>query len=324
MTVTRDVHARLISGLRAGLSKGWSGFVWMLKILVPISFLAFLLDYSGGLRQLDGLFSPLMSLLHLPPAAAFPLLVGMLTGIYGGIAAMTALPFTNSEMTLMAIFLLISHNLIQEGAIQGKSGLHPLKATLFRLATSSVTVWAVAPFLGADTGGATAPPVSGLPQSAALIPALGAWTMATLGLMVKILLIIMVLMVLLECLKHLALIDPLVGILRPLLRMMGLERNVGLLWLTAVLFGLAYGAAVIVQEARDGRFKPKELERLHLSIGINHSMVEDPALFLSLGLSAFWLWVPRLVIAVAAVRLYDVWQLAVNRGSTSGSTSDPG
>jgi hypothetical protein len=40
---------------------------------------------------------------------------------------------------------------------------------------------------------------------------------------------------------------------------------------------------------------------------INHSMVEDPVLFLAFGLSAFWLWIPRLITAVVAVRLFDLY-----------------
>jgi hypothetical protein len=88
---------------------------------------------------------------------------------------------------------------------------------------------------------------------------------------------------------------------------MGLNQQVGLLWLTAIAFGLAYGGAVIVEEVKEGNINKEDLEKLHLSIGINHSMIEDPALFLSLGLSAFWLWVPRLILAIVAVRLLDIF-----------------
>ena len=35
-------------------------------------------------------------------------------------------------------------------------------------------------------------------------------------------------------------------------------------------------------------------------------MIEDPLLFLPLGIGAFWLWVPRLVAAVAAVYFYNL------------------
>ena len=78
----------------------------------------------------------------------------------------------------------------------------------------------------------------------------------------------------------------------------------GMIWLTACLFGLSYGAAVIVEEAREGNFTSDELTRLHLSIGINHSMVDDPLLFMAFGINPFWLWIPRLIAAVIAVRVY--------------------
>ncbi len=35
---------KLKYGLQAGIKKGWSGFVWMLKIIVPISFISALIE----------------------------------------------------------------------------------------------------------------------------------------------------------------------------------------------------------------------------------------------------------------------------------------
>jgi len=133
------------------------------------------------------------------------------------------------------------------------------------------------------------------------------WFMATLYLSLKIFVIIMVIMILLELMKVFNIIPHIVKLLSPLLKTMGLNQKVGLLWLTAVAFGIAYGGAVIVEEAKEGHFNKEELEKLHLSIGINHSMIEDPALFLSLGLSVFWLWVPRFILAIVAVRLLDIY-----------------
>jgi hypothetical protein len=209
-------------------------------------------------------------------------------------------------MTLIAIFLLISHNLIQEGIIQGKSGLNPLKATLFRLSASSVTVITVARFLGPETARLVEKSASAATHPSLLMMIKG-WFSATAFLSAKIFVIIMVIMILLEIMKIFNMIHHIVRILRPLLKTMGLNQVVGLLWLTAVVFGIAYGGAVIVEETKEGHIKKEELEKLHLSIGINHSMVEDPALFLSLGLSAFWLWVPRFILAIIAVRLLDIY-----------------
>ena len=278
----------------------------MLKIIVPISFLTVLLEYSGWIHQIDFILKPAMNLLNLPPMAALPLIVGMLTGIYGGIAAMVVLPLTNNEMTLIAIFILISHNLIQEGIIQGQSGLNPFKATLFRLTASSVTVIIVARFLGSEPVRLVEKNLSAAIQQPLFIM-MKSWFTATLYLSIKIFVIIMVIMILLEIMKIFNIINKVVRVLSPLLKTMGLNQKVGYLWLTAIAFGVAYGGAVIVEEVKEGHIKKEDLEKLHLSIGINHSMIEDPALFLSLGLSAFWLWVPRLILAIVAVRLLNIY-----------------
>ena len=289
--------------LHTGAGKGWRGFIWMLQIIVPISFMVMLLQYSGWLNALDFFLQPAMQVLGLPPVAALPLIVGMLTGIYGGIAAMIVLPLTQGQMTLIAIFLLISHNLIQEGIIQGKSGINPIKATVIRLLASVVTVTAVSFFMPAETGGASTAVVNSA-AAATFAALLKQWCTATALLALQILVIIVTIMIVLEFMKAYRIIDHLVRLLNPVLKIMGLNRNVGMLWLAAATFGIAYGGALIVEEAHHGHYTREELERLHLSIGINHAMIEDPLLFLPLGVGAFWLWIPRLAAAVLAVHLY--------------------
>lgn len=295
-------------GLKGGLRKGWSGFIWIMKILIPVSLFTAILSWTGWLSRLDFLLQPLMSILSLPAIAAFPLLIGMLTNIYAGIAAMAVLPFSHDQMTLMAIFLLIAHNLIQEGIVQAKSGIHPLKATLFRLAAAVFTVIAVAPFFDITTTVMGTSDISFETQKP-FIDAIQEWGMTTLALSIKIFAIIMSILTLLEVLKTLDLIHPMVRLLNPLLKLMGLNQRVGFLWLTAVVFGVAYGGAVIVEEVKSGHLTKEELEELHLSIGINHALVEDPSLFLSLGLNPFWLWVPRIIVAILAERLLTLWRM---------------
>lgn len=296
---------------RQGLRKGWAGALWMYKILIPVSFLTFLLEAGHILDHLDGLLAPAMGLLHLPAKAAMPIAAGMLTGIYGGIAAMAVLTFTVKETTLIAIFLLISHALVQESAIQGKSGLHPFKATVFRLTTSVVVVWLVG-FFWQGGGHQAAQAVIGTAETG-FWSALQGWFWKTLLLSGQILAIIIVIMTAVVWMKTIRLDQRIASNLKPLLKLMGLSERAGLLWLTAVMFGISYGAAVIVEEVRGGTLSKDELERLHLSIGINHAMIEDPALFLPLGVSPLWLWLPRIAAAFAAVHLLGAYHAVRNR-----------
>ena len=260
------------------------------------------------MKHLDFFLRPLMGLLHLPPTAALPLVIGMLSGVYGGIAAMIVLPFSLPQMTLMAVFITMCHSLIQEGIIQGQSGIRPSKATLVRFVAASVTVLLMAPWVGNSTavpGAVTAG--STVMATPAFLSMIHYWATTTFTLTVKIFFIIMALLTLLELLKAFGWIHPFVRALTPLLRIMGLDEKVGFLWMTAVIFGLSYGGAIIVEEAKSGHLSQDELEILHLSIGMNHSMVEDPPLFLPMGIHPFWLYVPRLVMAIVTVRLIRLW-----------------
>jgi len=305
-------RSRIKEGLQSGIRKGLNGFLWIMKILIPVSLFTALLAWTGWLGHLDFLLQPLMSIISLPAMATLPLLIGMLTGIYGGIAAMSVLPFSQDQMTLMAIFLLIAHNLIQEGIVQAKSGIHPFKATVFRLVAATLTVIAVAPFFNVAMT-ASEKTGSSLEMTRPLFEALQEWGLTTLSLSAKIFVIIICILTLLEILKTLDLISPMVRVLNPLLKIMGLDQKVGFLWLTAVIFGVAYGGAVIVEEVNAGNLTKEELEELHLSIGINHALVEDPSLFLSLGLSPFWLWVPRVIVAILAERMLTLWRVLKRR-----------
>ena len=139
------------------------------------------------------------------------------------------------------------------------------------------------------------------------------WAVASFVLCVKMLAIIMVLMIIFEVMKNYHLIDRIVRLMAPLLKILGLGKQSGFLWLTAALFGLTYGAAVIVEEVREGSLSGSELERLHLSIGINHAMVEDAAVFMTLGLGLFWLSVPRLAAAVIVVQLYTLFKRLISQ-----------
>ena len=288
----------------------------MLKIIVPISLFTTLLAWSGWINWLDFILAPVMGVMGLPSMAAIPLLVGLLTGIYGAIAAMAPLPLTIDQMTLLAIFLLISHNLLQEGVIQRQSGLTFFKATSVRLIASIATVVIISRFMGHETTSgalADAPVITQVP----FISMLKTWTASTLVLCGKILVIIVTLMIILEIMKSYHMIDRIVLVMAPVLKILGLGKQTGFLWLTAAAFGLTYGAAVIVEEIKEGALSTDELERLHVSIGINHAMIEDPLLFLSLGLGLFWMCVPRLIAAIVAVQLFTIFKRLLSLPSFS-------
>jgi len=298
----------LQEGLIRGMKKGGNSFLWMMKIVLPVSFFTSLFAWSGLIEYGDGLLKPLLSFINLPSFAALPLLMGMLTGLYGGIAAMVVLPLTIEEMTLIGIFLLIAHNLIQEGIIQAKSGINPFKATSTRIIMAVFTLWLLSPWFPYREINHTMTVTSTFPSRVSLGPALTHWFFSTAKLTVKAFFIIMFLLTVLELLKTSGWIKYFTSLLSPFLKLMGLDKNTSFLWITAIFFGLAYGGSVIVEESKEGSLSKEEIERLHVSIGLNHSLIEDPLLLVALGINPFWLYVPRLLIAAFTVQFLRLWQ----------------
>ncbi len=289
-------------GAGRGIRRGLQGFVWIMKILIPVSFAVALLDWTGWLYALDPVFRPIMAIINLPPQAALPILSALFSSFYAAVAMMVVIPFTQAQLILMAIFISIAHMLVVEGLVQHKSGMNMAAITTMRLVAACLGVYIVSLFLSE-----TAVPVV-MPQNLEVqVPfsaALWEWTLDTGSLIVRILFIIVSVMIVLETLKQLGLTDRIAALFRPFMVLFGLSPKVATMWVTGVFFGLLYGSAIIVEEAGSGRFTADELKRLHISLGMCHSMVEDPALFLALGIGLQWTVLPRLFAAAMAVQLY--------------------
>ncbi|MGB6872532.1 MAG: hypothetical protein WBE46_00060 [Dehalococcoidia bacterium] len=240
-----------------------------------------------------------MSVINLPAAAALPIIVAITVSFYAGIAIMVVLPFTIEQITLIALFITIAHMLIVEGIVQHKSGLNVIKATLVRIGAAVLSVFVVSQFF-ADTSQSISLPAS-LATQTPFIEVLKGWAIDTLRLCGRIFVIIMLVMMTLHASESLGWIRYLVKFFRPLMKILGLPDQAATMWVTGAGFGLLYGSAVIIEEAKKGALTKEELEHVQISLGINHSIVEETGLFLALGVNPLWLLIPRFVTATIAV-----------------------
>ena len=80
----------------------------------------------------------------------------------------------------------------------------------------------------------------------------------------------------------------------------GLPRSTSFLWIISNVVGLTYGGAALVDEIRRGAIS-REDSRLNAHVAISHSLLEDTAIFYSIGVGLFWLLVPRIILAICTV-----------------------
>ena len=107
-------------------------------------------------------------------------------------------------------------------------------------------------------------------------------------------------------LKRYGIINKIAHPLAPLMRLCGLHPNSAFLWLVAQIVGLTYGAGIMAQEIEESGADREELHRINLPLCVNHSLIEDTAIFCMLGVAWYFLIIPRLIFAILIVNTYNI------------------
>lgn len=282
--------------------------VWFLKIMLPVSFCVMLLSYFNILPYLSSFAAPVFTLLGLPGDAALVFVTSIFTNIYTVIALMSNMDFSVREGVILAMMCLISHNYLVETLVQKKTGSSAVAMVVLRFTCSCIAAF-ILNLLLPDMGSRLAyqPAVAlGLTET------LQNWLQNSLILSLKVVVIISVLMVVQRLLEEFGILKWLSSLLGPVMDVFGLPRPVAFLWLVGNTLGLAYGSAVLMDYAKQGRLTEKEADLLNFHLAVSHSQLEDPLLFAVLGLPVLWLIIPRIVLAMIVVWMRRLWEV-VNR-----------
>jgi hypothetical protein len=121
------------------------------------------------------------------------------------------------------------------------------------------------------------------------------------SLMLKVFLIVVPLMVLLEVSREFKILDKLIAAGYPVARRMGLKRDSIYPLVAGIIFGISYGAGVLIGESDSGRIKGKQMFLVALFLGICHSILEDTLLFAAQGANGFIILGVRIPLAMVIV-----------------------
>ena len=117
--------------------------------------------------------------------------------------------------------------------------------------------------------------------------------------MILVVEIVIPLMVAIELFKYWNVIVRITPFFRPLLRPLRLPNEALFPLVAGLLFGMMYGAGIIIQSDREGLVTKKDLFTVLLFLVICHSLIEDTMLFVAVGASFWILTITRLVMAFA-------------------------
>lgn len=282
------------------LKKSLTTTGWLMKIIVPVSLVVSFLDYFGALEIIAGYLDPLFIYMGLPGSTAIIFITSIFLPLYAPLGIIISMSVTLRELTILALMCQVSHNLLVESAIQAKTGTSFRAMFILRILTSIVIGLVLNLILPQDMG---MPLFVTTAASAAgsVNEVLMTWLINSLKMGLIIFGIITLLNVLYRLLEEYNLVAKISKSAEPVLKVFGLSKSVGFLWIIGYLVGLAYGGAMMMDQMNEGKVSEKDAKLLNYHLAISHSVIEDNLLFVALGVSYLLILAVRFAAAIIVV-----------------------
>jgi len=232
------------------------------------------------------------------------LILGNVINLYAGLGAVTALKITTAQLTVLSLMLLLSHSQILETAVFFQIRAKWWLLWFIRLVLSLLAGVGLSRLI-VKTSAAGAADAARLAQMAQMRydgigPALANWARGlVLDTGVKMFLVLVAIFIILELGRRYGLLEKTLRAIGAVTRFIGLKPESGMPWLAGNVFGIVFGAGVIIETARGGKLDAKQVTLVATFLALCHGLFEDTAIFLVLGANMFWILVPRIVLAVA-------------------------
>jgi hypothetical protein len=272
-------------------------------IVAPVYTVVTVLKYTPVIRVFAEFMAPLMKHFGLPGEAALAVILGNIVNLYAGLGAVTALKITTAQLTVLSLMLLLSHSQILETAVFFQIRAKWWLFWFIRLVLSFAAGVGLSRLI-VKAGPAGAGDAARLAQMAQMHyvgvgPALGNWARGLADTGVKMLLVLVAIFVLLELARRYGVMEKILRAIGALTRFIGLKPEAGMPWLAGNVFGIVFGAGVVIESVREGQLDSKQVTLVATFLALCHGLFEDTAIFMVLGANMFWILVPRIVLAVA-------------------------
>ncbi|AIE61312.1 nucleoside recognition domain-containing protein [Bacillus methanolicus] len=282
-------------GSIVGLKTTWS----LGKIIFPVTLIVALLKYTPVLPWIIGRIAPFMNFFGLSGDAAIPLVIGNFLNLYAAIGAILSLKLTVKEVFIIAVMLSFSHNILIESSVALKVGvkLWIIAVVRFGLAIVSAIVINFIWHGGSELAkyGFIPPKEEQVSGWANII--MEGLQKAGIGVL-QLAMIVIPLMIGIQFLKDLKWLHVFSKWMAPVTKILGMKENSSTTLAAGLLFGLAYGAGVMIQAVKEDGVSKKDVTLAFIFLVACHAVIEDTLIFVPLGISVLPLFLIRLGIAI--------------------------
>jgi spore maturation protein SpmB len=272
--------------------------------MIPIILIVRLLTVFGLISPLSALLSPFVHILGLPSEISLVWMSALLTGIYGGIAALNGVqlltPLTTAQVTVLSVVMLFAHAFPVELAICRQAGFKVIPLFLIRFGVALLTGMLLNAILTWGQWLQT-PAVSFWTSSAP--DGWIAWVRGESMMLTKIFGIVLLLVFFLKLFRYCGGVAIIETLMRPLLRWIGLSVDAIPVLMVGMLLGISYGGGLIIQEAKSGVLSGRDLAVSLVLMSLAHAVIEDTIVLHMTGASIWGVLFVRVGVAIFVVAL---------------------
>lgn len=286
----------LKKGTLAGLKTTWT----LGKIIFPVTLIITLLSHTPVLDWLISVLSPAMKWIGLPGEAAIPLVLGNFLNLYAGIGGILTLDsLTVQDVFILAVMLSFSHNLFIESGVAASVGIKLWVILLVRIGLALFSAF----MINLLWDGGTEKAQYGFISKPEAAPngwgeiTLTALEKASLGIL-QLALIVIPLMIIMQYMKDKGWLNKFSNWMAPAMKLLGMKENTSMTMAAGLTIGLAYGAGVMMQAAKEDGVSKKDLYLAFIFLVSCHAVVEDTLVFVPLGIPVLPLLIIRVVTAI--------------------------
>ncbi|ERJ12198.1 nucleoside recognition domain-containing protein [Haloplasma contractile] len=292
--------------------------LFMLKIIIPITFGVMLLQYLDLIKYVTFIFEPLMKYFGLSGEAALVLITSNLINIYGGLAVMASLTFSVKEVTILGVMILFSHSLIVEVAIIKGLNISIKKQLFIRIVSALISGVILNVLIGdhyseiANNRVTISKEIP--PFSLESFPIFFHWFKTLMvdyflnivNTTFKLVWIITAVLFGLEVLKEFNVLDKLNNILFYFTKHLGVSKSATSSLLIGLFIGITYGAGAILIHYKEGKMNKKDVLLVTTFLLLCHAIVEDVFLFIQVGAVPWILITYKIAFAIIVTFIYNL------------------
>ncbi len=128
-------------------------------------------------------------------------------------------------------------------------------------------------------------------------------TINTLLSLARLALLLIPVLILIEIARYYRMIEKLTGRVKGILRFLTLPQEAAFPLLGGLFFGIVLGSALIIDYAREGYLKKRDLLLIGIFLSISHSVVEDTFIFAVFGANPVVMIGVRTILAIIITRI---------------------